>query len=77
MNTLYFEPATYLNVGHYYCVKKSAVTEEFVEKIDNRWEEVGPLSRPNTFSDTMIIIYMLGIFTHRAGKKYYAISIGY
>lgn len=32
---------SYMDVGYYYCVKTSAMTKEFVQKIDTEWEEVG------------------------------------
>lgn len=43
VSTLYFEPATFLNVGYYYCVKESAIAGNFVEKIDSQCREVGVL----------------------------------
>lgn len=39
-NTLMLEALTFLNVGFYYCVKESAMTKEFIGKLENCWEEV-------------------------------------
>lgn len=65
VNTLYFEPATFLNVGYYYCVKKSAVTEEFAAKLDNQWKEVGTLGFAANFTFLVLCslnMFMFGLF---------------
>lgn len=43
VSTMHLSFVTYLNVGYYYCVKKSAMSTEFIEKIDSQWEVVSEI----------------------------------
>lgn len=43
ISTVHLNSLSFINVGYYYCVKKSAMTTEFVDKIDNHFPVVSEL----------------------------------
>lgn len=45
VSTMHLNPVTFMHVGYYYCVKQSAMTQEFVEKVDNQWAAVSEIIR--------------------------------
>lgn len=70
VNTLYFEPATFLNVGYYYCVKKAAITEEFSTKLNNQWKEVGFVGCAAHFWGCVASIYQCSVSLPLAKRRF-------